>query len=186
MNNEQRDERMISETAAALENGTYFARHARSERSADSMGRGRPPVNREQWSRCIQRLGAMAAVSDPLAQMARELIQAPGLYFTAPQVVASIHEAAHEQILRGYDDVLLRTGPEAPRPSACHRRYSLHECIQIAYWICAATDTMVDSVPTVGWCVEALAQRHRVSPPLCYRTGRAIGRAPVAPEEALL
>lgn len=149
---------------ADLLDGTVFARHAESARSAYGY---RPCLDRRAWSHAVTTIGQMAARSDALAQVAAAIL--PGLtrntYTTRPEASAAIYEGAAAAIRAGYDDVIGRSGPEAGRHSDHQRPFRIDEVVLIAYYLIEATRYMAESVVGPGWALAAVREQHDVPVP---------------------
>lgn len=143
----------IERYRADLVSGRVFALAEISHRSRSGY---EPPTTRQAWSQAVVTLGKMAAVSDPLAQIAQVIIGRLNLYGTNSHLVASAYMGASKAIDEGYTDVIRRSGPEPGRRSDHHRPYSLAECAQAAAWLAYAFETStLGSLKGLGW---ALAQ----------------------------
>jgi len=157
----KRDQAIIEQYRENLENGQAFVLVARSYRSTIGYY---PPITKRQWGHVVSTLGRMASTSDALAQIASAIVRTLNLYGTAPEEAAKVYEAAHDALSNGYNDVILRSGPEAPRHSDCQRAYTTNERIRLALWLAAATAPLQNGVPGPGWCLTALAREHGINP----------------------
>lgn len=145
-----------------LERGTTFHYAAQSHGSRRGY---EPPCTRRGWSHAIVTLGRMAAVSDPLAQLARAAIHGLNLYGTDSQACSKIYQQAATAVAAGYDDVIRRASPEPGRPSTWVRPYTLRELVIAVHWLEYATRQMnTGSANGVGWAARAVAAELNVYP----------------------
>lgn len=122
----------------------------------------RPPLNRADWAHCMKTLGEMAAVSDPLAQIAAGIVGKVNLYTTRPEAAAQVFAAANAVIADGYTDVIRLASPEPGRYKDAQRPYSLAERILVDMWLQLVTAKFSESVPGIGWCLDILAGTKRL------------------------
>lgn len=153
----------VTKMRADLLSGTYFGRGAISARSAYGY---RPPLTSREWSHAMKTVAAIANGSDPLAQVATQILGSVNLYGTRPEAMAQIYEAAAVAIRREYDDVIGRSGPEGGRWSSHHRAFNLRECVLLALWLNEATSKMQDGIPGVGWVMQLIIDEERISVPV--------------------
>lgn len=156
---EERDARIIAEYEQSLMAGRVFANAAASHRSRYGY---EPPVSRRDFAHVMAEVAKMAAESDVMAQVAANI--RVNLYGTPSQLCAQVWESIAEAVGRGYDDVVGRSGPEGGRYKV--RDYTLAERLQIVAWAHRMLPTKVSgSVPSIGWCAQALVEREGVRLP---------------------
>lgn len=135
--------------------GRTLRTHAMSARSV----RGDWVVtSRRPWAHCIQTLGRMAAVSDPLAQVVRGILGKVPLYQTGSEAVAKVYEAAAQTMSAGYEDVIRGAGPEPGRRRDRRRDWTLAERVAVMVWLELATHELDRTPFGIGWALHRLVE----------------------------
>lgn len=157
---DERRAEMIDGYKADLLSGKAFSMHAMSHRSRYGY---KPPTT--GWPHAMAALAGMAAVSDPLAQVASAIIGRVNLYGDDAQLCAAVYEHAATAIRTGYTDYVGLAGPEPGRRSDRQRAYTLHEVVAVAYWLAYAVRGRTASTYGPGWCLAAIAEEVGFRPP---------------------
>lgn len=159
----------IRKFEADLLDGTVFARCGASSRSV----RGYQPVtNHRLFAHLVTTIGKLAGEGDQCAQVAADVIHAAPLYQGRHEMYAKAWEVAAATIREGYDDVVLRSGPEPGRPSTWHKPFALGAVFCVYVHLTEATAKESGSVPGLGWCASAIARAHG------FRTSVTAGYTP--------
>jgi hypothetical protein len=155
----------LAHTRDDLLSGRYFRLHAASARSRYGY---EPPLGRRPWADALVHLGALARESDALAQVAAHVAGRVNLYGTASQAVAAIYDAVADALAAGFDDVILRSGPEPVRFSDAQRPYTLEECLRLAQACEVICRPWSGTAPGLGWAVTRLMEEPAA--PASWRT----------------
>lgn len=158
----KQDKEIIEKYKADIMSGRTFALHAASARSEIGY---RPPMNRAQWSKCMEVIARMAAQSDSLAAVARTIIGRVNLYGTPGQAAASLYTAAGEALREGYRDVINMASPEPGRYSDNEREYTFLERVSLMLWIEMACRPLGSNFSGIGWCLSAIADDANIRRP---------------------
>lgn len=155
-----REVAIIERVLEGLLDGRYFYLISNSARSALGY---RPPTTRREYAHVILTLSRFAAESDALAQLVSGVIGTLPLYQTPPELRAKLAEGVAHKLADGWDDVHGRTGPEPIRHSDAQKQFSLSQRVFLAYMMAEAdAGNRPDSVPGVGWCLDAIARANNV------------------------
>jgi hypothetical protein len=155
-------QKVVDRVEADLLSGRYFDLIAASNRSVPLGG---PPIASQYWAGIMQAIATFARDGDRSAATAYRLFGTINLYLTPNEVVAQVATGLAKVVREGYFDTIGATGPGASRRSAYEHATDLRTAIRLALLMVEVQMSAgyLGTVPQVGWALQSLVERERVS-----------------------